>query len=173
MGSLGGGAGAMVGLPALDVALAFPQATPASSLFPPAVSDYYQFDDLLTDDEKALRQKVRGIMEKEIAPIMTQYWEKAEFPFHAIPKLATLGLAAGITKGYGCPGLSLTANAISTAEVARVDASCSTFILVHASLVMPTIGKSNIASFPFTLYALTEPDYGSDASSLRTAATKV
>ena len=46
-------------------------------------------------------------------------------------------------QGYGCPGLSLTAAAISTAEVARVDASCSTFILVHASLVMPTIGKSS------------------------------
>jgi len=37
-----------------------------------AVSDYYQFDDLLTDEEKALRKKVRGIMEKEIAPIMTE-----------------------------------------------------------------------------------------------------
>jgi len=104
-----------------------------------AVSDYYQFDDLLTDEEKAFRKKVRGIMEKEIAPIMTEYWEKAEFPFHAIPKLATLGLAGGTTKGYGCLGLSLTASAISTAEVARVDASCSTFILVHASLVVPRL----------------------------------
>jgi acyl-CoA oxidase len=37
-----------------------------------AVSDYYQLDDLLTDEEKALRKKVRGIMEKEIAPIMTE-----------------------------------------------------------------------------------------------------
>jgi acyl-CoA oxidase len=37
-----------------------------------AVSDYYQFDDLLTDEEKALRKKVRAISEKEIAPIMTE-----------------------------------------------------------------------------------------------------
>ncbi|KAE8771915.1 Acyl-coenzyme A oxidase 4, peroxisomal [Hordeum vulgare] len=62
MGSLRGGEGrnedgGKVGLPALEVALAFPQATPAS-LFPPAVSDYYQLDDLLTDEEKALRKKV-------------------------------------------------------------------------------------------------------------------
>ncbi|CAN6353873.1 unnamed protein product [Urochloa humidicola] len=189
MGSLGGsggegGAGGKVGLPALDGALAFPQATPAS-LFPPAVSDYYQFDDLLADEEKALKNKVRGIMEKEIAPIVTEYWEKAEFPFHVIPKLATLGLAAGITKGYGCPGLSITACAISTAEVARVDASCSTFILMHACLVMPTIDLcgseaqkkkylTSLAQFKtIGCWALTEPDYGSDASSLRTAATKV
>ncbi|XP_066363162.1 acyl-coenzyme A oxidase 4, peroxisomal-like [Miscanthus floridulus] len=183
-GAGAGGGGGKVGLPALDVALAFPQATPAS-LFPPAVSDYYQLDDLLTDEEKVLRKKVQGVMEKEIAPIMTEYWEKAEFPFHVIPKLATLGLAGGITKGYGCPGLSLTAAAISTAEVARVDASCSTFILVHASLVMPTIvlcGSEaqkqqylpSLAQFKtLGCWALTEPDYGSDASSLRTAATKV
>lgn len=94
-----------------------------------------------------------------------QYWEKAEFPFHVVPKLGALGIAGGTIKvivwillgfmfisllylifysdlsfqGYGCPGLSITANAISTAEVARVDASCSTFILVHSSLGMLTI----------------------------------
>lgn len=43
-------------------------------------------------------------------------------------------------QGYGCPGLSITGSAIATAEVARVDASCSTFILVHSSLAMLTIG---------------------------------
>lgn len=45
---------------------------PRSDLLLVAVSDYYQFDDLLTDEDKALRKKVRGIMEKEIAPIMTE-----------------------------------------------------------------------------------------------------
>ncbi|XP_066366144.1 LOW QUALITY PROTEIN: acyl-coenzyme A oxidase 4, peroxisomal-like [Miscanthus floridulus] len=124
-------------------------------------------------------------MEKEIPPIMTEYWEKAEFPFHAIPSLASLGLAGGTIKGYGCPGLSLTASAISIAEVARVDASCSTFILVHSSLAMSTIALCgseaqkqkylpSLAEFKtIGCWALTEPDYGSDASSLRTAATKV
>ncbi|KAL2500273.1 Glutaryl-CoA dehydrogenase [Forsythia ovata] len=58
-----------------------------------------------------------------------QYWEKAEFPFEIIPKLGALRIAGGSIKGYGCPNLSITANAIATAEVARVDASCSTFIL--------------------------------------------
>uniref|UniRef100_A0ACD5W5B6 Uncharacterized protein n=1 Tax=Avena sativa TaxID=4498 RepID=A0ACD5W5B6_AVESA len=193
MGSLGGGGGGgegrsqdggKVGLPALEVSLAFPQATPAS-LFPPSVSDYYQLDDLLTDEEKALRKKVRAISEKEIAPIMTEFWEKAEFPFHAIPKLATLGLAGSTTKGYGCPGLSITASAISMAEVARVDASCSTFILVHSSLAMSTIALCgseaqkqkylpSLAQLKTVgCWALTEPDYGSDASSLKTSATKV
>ncbi|KAK1365784.1 hypothetical protein POM88_041345 [Heracleum sosnowskyi] len=66
--------------------------------------------------------------------------------------------------GYGCPGLSITGSAIAYAEVARVDASFSTFIAVHSCLAMLTIGMC--------CWALTEPDYGSDASSLRTTTTK-
>ena len=50
----------------------------------------------------------------------------------------------GLTsQGYGCPGLSITANAIATAEISRVDASCGTFNLVHTSLGMLTIGKTS------------------------------
>ncbi|XP_021803873.1 acyl-coenzyme A oxidase 4, peroxisomal-like [Prunus avium] len=70
---------------------------------------------------------------------MAEYWEKAEFPFHVIPKFGALRIAGGTIKGYGCPGLSITASAFATAEIARVDASCSTFFLVHSSLAMLTI----------------------------------
>ncbi|KAI9169477.1 hypothetical protein LWI28_012924 [Acer negundo] len=69
-------------LPALDVSVAFPQATPVSQ-FPPCASDYYQFDDLLTSEERAIRMK---------------YWEKAEFPFHVVPKFAALHIAGGTIK---------------------------------------------------------------------------
>ncbi|KAL7195030.1 hypothetical protein ACSBR1_035282 [Camellia fascicularis] len=171
-------------LPALDVSVAFPQATPAS-VFPPCTSDYFQYDDLLTPEEQALRMEVRECMEKEIAPIMTKYWEKAEFPFHVVPKLGALGISGGTIEGYGCPGLSITASAITIAEIARVDASCSTFILVHSSLAMLTIsiGGSEAQKHKYlpslaqlktiACWGLTEPDYGSDASSLKTTATKV
>lgn len=173
-----------IGLPALGISAAFPQATPATT-FPVMASDYYQFDDLLTSEERLLRKNVRKAMEKEIAPIITQYWEKAEFPFSVIPKLAALNVAGGTIKDYGCPGLSITASAIALAEMARVDASCSTFVLVHSSLAMLTIGLvgseaqkqrylPSLARFDSVgCWALTEPDYGSDASSLSTTATKV
>ncbi|KAF3562536.1 hypothetical protein DY000_02017090 [Brassica cretica] len=88
-------------------------------------SDYYHFIELLIPEEQAVRKR---------------YWEKAEFPFHIIPKLGALGVVGGSIKGYGCPGLSITANAIATAEISRVDASCGTFNLVHTSLDMLTIG---------------------------------
>ncbi|KAJ0978277.1 hypothetical protein J5N97_013751 [Dioscorea zingiberensis] len=113
-----------------------------------------------------------------------KHWEKAEFPYHAIPKLASLKVVGGTIKGYGCPGLPLIGSAIAIAEVARVDASCSTFILVHSSLAMLTIGlcgsEEQKQKYLLSLaqlqtvacWGLTEPNYGSDASSLRTTATK-
>ncbi|XWS59972.1 hypothetical protein CRYUN_Cryun08bG0168100 [Craigia yunnanensis] len=171
-------------LPPLDVSVAFPQATPAST-FPPCASDYYQFDDLLSPEEQAIRKKVRECMEKEVAPVMAEYWEKAEFPFQLVPKLGALHIAGGTIKGYGCPGLSLTGSAIAMAEVARVDASFSTFILVHSSLAMLTVALCgseeqkqkylpSLAQLKtIACWALTEPEYGSDASSLKTIATKV
>ncbi|MCD9637866.1 Acyl-coenzyme A oxidase 4, peroxisomal [Datura stramonium] len=148
-------------------------------------SDYYQLGDLLTPEKRAIRLKVRECMEKEIAPIMTQYWEKAEFPFEVIPKLGALHISGGTIKGYGCPGLSITGSAVALAEIARVNASCSTFILVHSSSAMLTIGlcgsemqkKKYLPSLAelstIGSWGLTEPDYGSDASALRTTARKV
>ncbi|KAE9618159.1 putative acyl-CoA oxidase [Lupinus albus] len=171
-------------LPALDICVAFPQAISAST-FPPCVSDYFELDDLLAPEEKAIRNKVRDLMEKEIAPIMTEYWEKAKFPFQIIPKIGSLNIAGGTIKGYGCPGLSVTGSALAAAEIARVDASCSTFFLVHSSLAMLTIALCgseaqkqkylpSLAQLKtIACWALTEPDYGSDASALNTTATKV
>ncbi|XP_047330930.1 acyl-coenzyme A oxidase 4, peroxisomal-like [Impatiens glandulifera] len=171
-------------LPPLDVSVAFPQATPMTT-FPPCTSDFYLFDDLLSSEEQSARLRVRECMEKEIAPIIVPFWEKAEFPFHIVPKLGAMGIAGATIKGYGCPGLSVTAAAITIAEVARVDASCSTFILVHSSLAMSTIAllgsedqkKKYLPSLAqlktIACWGLTEPDYGSDASSLKTTATKV
>ncbi|KAL0646603.1 hypothetical protein Bca4012_044894 [Brassica carinata] len=95
-----------------------------------------------TSEEQAVRKRVREFMEKEVTPIMT---EKAEFPFYIIPKLGALGVVRGSIKGYGCPGLSITANAIATAEISRVDGSCGTFNLVHTYLGMFSIGKMSLA----------------------------
>ncbi|KAL6604051.1 hypothetical protein ACP70R_044412 [Stipagrostis hirtigluma subsp. patula] len=148
-------------------------------------SDYYQLDELLTEHEKECQAKVRQFMEKEVAPIIRQYWETAEFPFHLIPKLGSLGFAGGIIKGHDCPGLSATAYAMCISEVARVDASMASFCLVQSCLAMLTIAQLGTEAqkdkylpslsklHKVCAYALTEPDYGSDASSLNTVATKV
>lgn len=173
-----------LGLRGLGISEAFPQATSASK-FPPCASDYYQLDDLLTCEEKDVRARVREVAEKEIAPVMAKYWERAEFPFELVAKLAKLKVAGGTIKGYGCPGLSVVGSALAMAEIARVDASCSTFMMVHTCLAMLTIAMCgsedqkqrylpSLARLEtIACWALTEPDYGSDASSLNTMATKV
>ncbi|CAN7031560.1 unnamed protein product [Brassica oleracea var. botrytis] len=66
-------------------------------------SDYYHFIELLTPEEQAVRKRVREFMEKEVAPIMTEFCLslclfKAEFPFHIIPKLGALGVVGGSIK---------------------------------------------------------------------------
>eukprot|EP00271_Cylindrocystis_brebissonii_P011502 TRINITY_DN29343_c0_g1_i1.p1 TRINITY_DN29343_c0_g1~~TRINITY_DN29343_c0_g1_i1.p1 ORF type:complete len:480 (+),score=93.08 TRINITY_DN29343_c0_g1_i1:465-1904(+) len=168
----------------MGVLSVFPQATTAAK-FPPATFDYFLLDELLPEPERALRKKVRSFMEKEVAPIIVPYWEKAEFPYELIPKFAELKVAGTTIKGYGCPGMSVLGSAIVVSEIARVDASCSTFIMVHTCLGMLTIDKCGSEKqkqkyLPLlarldgvACWALTEPNFGSDASSLNTVATKV
>lgn len=162
----------------------FPQAT-ATSLFPAAVADALHLDGLLTPEERALRDRVRKYAEEKIAPIISGYWEKAEFPFELVPSFAQLNLAGGGIRGYGCPGHSIMANAMAVVELARVDCSCSTFLLVHSYLAMLTVALlgsetqkeellAKMAKFELVgCWALTEPSNGSDASGLTTTATKV
>ncbi|CAI6003213.1 unnamed protein product [Closterium sp. NIES-65] len=162
----------------------FTQAQPATA-FPPSKSDYFGLNDLLTPDQQALRLRVREFMERVVAPVAPAYWEKAEFPHELVPQFATLKLAGTTIKGYGCPGLSMTAAGVAAAELARVDASCATFILVHSCLGMLTIAlcgseEQKQRDLPqlaelkkVACWGLTEPDYGSDASALTTTAHKV
>eukprot|EP00245_Coleochaete_scutata_P003418 TRINITY_DN15035_c0_g1_i1.p1 TRINITY_DN15035_c0_g1~~TRINITY_DN15035_c0_g1_i1.p1 ORF type:complete len:447 (+),score=75.88 TRINITY_DN15035_c0_g1_i1:112-1452(+) len=168
----------------IGISSAFPQATTAAK-FPEFVSDYFKLDEFLSEEERAVRHKVRQFMEGEVAPVMAGYWERAEFPHVLLPKFAQLKVAGTSIKGYGCPGLTMLGGAMVVFETARVDASCSTFIMVHSCLCMLSIallgseeqkqkhlprlaGLDDVGA-----WALTEPDYGSDASSLDTTAVKV
>lgn len=162
----------------------FPQAQTMAN-FPPAVHDLFEFDQLLTEEERAIRYKTRAYMEKEVAPVIADFWERAEFPFQLLPGLGKLNIASSVVKGYGCPGLSVVGAAMAAVETARVDGSISTFILVHGSLCCLTIGllgsekqKQELVPQMADLskvgaWALTEPSNGSDASALESTARKV
>lgn len=163
---------------------AFPQATTMAD-FPAAAYDALGLDALLTPEERAVRDKVRAFAEREVAPVIVDFWERAEFPFEIVPKLAALGLGGATMHGYGCPGLSIMANAMAAMELARVDASMATFSLVHNFLALITIGllgseeqkRTHLAAMAkyeqVGCWALTEPSNGSDASGLTCSATKV
>eukprot|EP00455_Lapot_gusevi_P003244 TRINITY_DN1132_c0_g1_i1.p1 TRINITY_DN1132_c0_g1~~TRINITY_DN1132_c0_g1_i1.p1 ORF type:complete len:460 (-),score=108.90 TRINITY_DN1132_c0_g1_i1:103-1419(-) len=154
--------------------------------FAPCKSDYLNLDELLTPEERAIRHKVRAFMEKEIPDLAATCWDKSELPIDIlVPKLRTLGVGGGSIKGYGCPGMSHLACAMVTMEMARVDTSCSTFLMLQNCVSMATIDmcgseeqKQRFLPAMARLekigcFALTEPDVGSDASAVKTTATPV
>ena len=101
--------------------------------------DIYRLDARLTAEEVAIRDKVRAFVDEEVRPVINDYWERAEFPFELVPKLAKLGVAGTVIQGHGCPGLSRMAGAQVSLELARGDGSINTFFGVHSGLAMGSI----------------------------------
>ncbi|MGH3108330.1 MAG: acyl-CoA dehydrogenase family protein, partial [Rubrobacter sp.] len=89
-------------------------------------TDYYLLDELFTDEERMIRDRVRAFADAEVIPIINEYWEKAEFPFELVPKVASLNIAGGPIEEYGCPGMSQVAAGLVAIEMARGDGSLNT-----------------------------------------------
>jgi len=148
----------------------------------PTSSDIFLTDELLTDGDRAVRDRVRRFSDDEVVPVINGYWERAEFPFPLIPKLAALGVCGGTFTGHGLPGLSPIAAGLVSMELARGDGSISTFHGVHSGLAMTAIAQLGseeqkkrwlgpMARLDLIgAFALTEPDHGSDAVTLETRA---
>jgi glutaryl-CoA dehydrogenase len=146
--------------------------------------DYYHIDDLLSDDEREVRDRVRSFCDKEVLPIINDYWERAEFPFELVPKLAALGIAGGTIRGYGCPGMSVLATGLVGMELGRADGSVCTFFGVHSGLAMQSVALLGSEEQrqrwlgpmarleKIGAFALTEPRHGSDAVALETRARR-
>ena len=163
------------------------QAIPSSAQkpLPEADGDFYLVAKTLGQEDNDIRLKVRAFMETEVQPIIADFWERDEFPFDLLPKFRKLGIAGLPYEGYGCPGRSTTLLGFVMMEMARVDASISTFFGVHTGLAMgsiylcgseeqkqrwlpPMAAMEKIGSF-----GLTEPEVGSAASGgLTTTATR-
>jgi glutaryl-CoA dehydrogenase len=146
--------------------------------------DPFLIDEVLTDDERALRDRVRAFGDEHVLPIINDHWERAEFPSSVIEPLAALGIAGTTIEGYGCPGMSRRAAGIVAREMARADGSVNTFFGVHSGLAMGAIGllgseEQKQRWLPpmarlekIGAFALTEPDHGSDSVSLDTRARR-
>ena len=148
------------------------------------MTDFYLLDEKLTDEERGIRDRLREFCAAEITPVINGYWERAEFPFELVPKIAALQLAGGTVEGYGCPGMSWVAAGLVAQEWARSDGSVGTFFGVHSFLAMQTIGMLGSEEqkrrwLPpmarmekIGAFALTEPDHGSDSVALETSARR-
>ena len=99
-------------------------------------SDFYYLYETLAPEELAIVKRVREIVETKVAPVITDYWVRYEFPFDLLPAVKELGIGGVAMKGYGCAGGSLALLGFIQMEVARIDPSFSTFLGVHNGLAM-------------------------------------
>ena len=147
-------------------------------------TDYYLIEELLTDEEREIRDKVRSFADREVIPIINDYWNREEFPFELIPKMAELNIAGTTIKGYGCPGMSHVAAGLVAVEMSRGDGSINTFFGVHSGLAMDSIAMLGSEEqkqkwLPpmarlekIGAFGLTEAKHGSDVVRLETRARR-
>ena len=153
-------------------------------VLPEINGDFYELSLRLNEEDRAVQLQVREFMEKEIAPIVNNYWLHDDFPFEIIPKFAALNLCGVTYKGYGCPGKSFLMEGIIAMEMARVDASIATFFGVQSGLVMGSIylcGSEEQKTYwlprlqqfkAIGAFGLTEPEVGSGAAGGLTTTAK-
>ena len=146
--------------------------------------DFYALEELLDPAEIEVRDRVRDFCAREVTPVINDYWERAEFPFELLPKMAQLDIAGGTVVGYGSPGMSAVAAGLVAAEWARADGSLGTFYGVHSFLAMQSIAMlgseeqrerwlpAMARMETIGAFGLTEPQHGSDAVALETRARR-
>ncbi len=104
--------------------------------------DYYNVLDLLSSEERQVQSTVREFLDSEVLPYVSEWWEKAEFPTHIIPKLGELGLlGANLPSEYGCPQVNNMSYGLIMYELERVDSGFRSFAGVQSALAMYPIYK--------------------------------
>ena len=137
--------------------------------------DYYNMDDLLTDEHKLIRDAARAWVKKEVSPIIEDYYERAEFPSQIVPGLGEIGgFGPYIPVEYGGAGLDQISYGLIMQELERCDSGLRSTSSVQSSLVMYPIWKfgseeqkqkylPKLATGELIgCFGLTEPDHGSN-----------
>lgn len=143
--------------------------------------DYFNMDDLLTDEHKLVRDSARAWVKKEVSPIIEDAFEKGDFPRHLIPGMADIGaFGPYIPEEYGGAGLDQISYGLIMQELERCDSGLRSTSSVQSSLVMYPIWKygneaqrqkylPKLASGEWIgCFGLTEPDHGSNPSGMVT-----
>ena len=139
-------------------------------------ADFYAYEELLSETEREKVGRIRDFFRTEAAPIVDDYWARAEFPFELVKGFAKLGLLDWADPDSSEPAPSNLLTGITSLEMAHADPSLSVFYGVHAGLAMGTIltcGSEEqkrrwlpaMSRFEkIGAFALTEPHGGSDVA---------
>jgi glutaryl-CoA dehydrogenase len=143
--------------------------------------DYYNIDDLLSDEHKLVRDAAREWVKRDVSPIIEEYAQKAEFPTQIIAGLAEIGaFGPYIPEEYGGAGLDHISYGLIMQEIERGDSGVRSTASVQSSLVMYPIFKygneaqrkkylPKLASGEWMgCFGLTEPNHGSNPSGMET-----
>ncbi len=147
--------------------------------------DFIGFDALLSDDERLVRDTSRKFIEDNLIPIIEECNRASRFPRELVKPMADLGFYGASLKGYGCAGMSNVEYGLVMQELERGDSGVRSFVSVQSALVMYPIYAFGSDEQKQTwlpamqsgeklgCFGLTEPDFGSNPSGMRTRARKV
>ena len=146
--------------------------------------DFYLVDELLTAEERLIRDSVREFVTDQVMPIIEQHNREGTFPKNLVPELADLGVYGASLQGYGCAGVGAVAYGLMMQELERGDSGLRSFVSVQGALCMypihrfgseeqkqrwlPGMARGEIIG----CFGLTEADFGSDPGGLLTRAEK-
>src|ERR1700746_1766197 len=146
--------------------------------------DFIQYDSLLTDEEKLVRDTTRQFIEDNLIPIIEECNRAGRFPRELVKPMADLGFFGASLKGYGCAGMGNVEYGLMTQELERGDSGVRSFVSVQSGLCMypihafgseeqkqkylPKMAPGEILG----CFGLTEPDAGSNPGAMRTCAKK-
>lgn len=147
--------------------------------------DFIGLDSALSAEERVIRDRVRDFVDREVIPVMPEYWDRAEFPFDLLPGLGKLGIMGGaLLYCNGCSGWNNVAYGLAVQELARGSGSLATFLHVQSGLAMTAIAllgsdeqrqqwlPAMARCEKIGCFGLTEPDVGSDAAAVETRARR-
>ncbi|MET8543345.1 acyl-CoA dehydrogenase family protein [Kitasatospora sp. NPDC004799] len=148
-------------------------------------SDLLAVGDLLSDEERLIRDTVRRFTEERIRPHIGDWFERGVFPARELaPELGALGVLGMHLDGYGCAGADAVAYGVACMELEAADSGLRSFVSVQGSLAMRSIhafGSEEqkqrwlpgmAAGELIGCFGLTEPDFGSDPANMRTRAVR-
>ena len=150
----------------------------------PVGSDLLRIDDELSDEERLVRDTVRKFAADRIMPNIADWFEAGTLPRELVPELGKLGLLGMHLTGYGCAGMGPIAYGVTCREMEAADSGLRSLVSVQGSLAMFPIWKYGseeqknewlprmAAGQAVGCFGLTEPDHGSDPSSMTTRATQ-
>ncbi|GAA2819486.1 acyl-CoA dehydrogenase family protein [Kitasatospora sp. CM 4170] len=148
-------------------------------------ADLLAVGDMLTDEERLIRDTVRKFADERIRPHVGDWFERGVFPARELaPELGALGVLGMHLDGYGCTGSTAVAYGVACMELEAADSGLRSFVSVQGSLAMRSIhayGSEEqkqrwlpgmAAGELIGCFALTEPDFGSDPANMRTRARR-